>query len=371
MVRQLKNGKIEYKKGLYKYNPFDIWEIPTYATGYFEVWEFVQDTKDKVNVYIIIGGRRLGKTFSMLRGLSINRVPHMYVRRTDSDIDNTLTATKNPYKAINRQYNTDIRIIADKKDKNIMLFEDDEPVAKLGIASSVSTSGSVRGADLEDVVYLLYDEFINLKPTNTIKRKEAQLFFDLYDTANNDRDIRGKEPLKAILLSNANTTEDGIIRSLNIGQEIYNMIKENRNYCYIESKKIYIAMLPDTNEITQQREKSAIGALINGTEYGSMAMKNNFVGAYFGDIVEKVNFQWFQCVFCYEDIYFYKSKEDGHYYLSKRKNTLKKDRYYKSENHKKFLRDWGMQLRYQYELNMIEYADYDIKLQFLDYIFNR
>lgn len=370
MARVLKNGKIEYKKGLYKYNPLDVFEIPTTSKGYMNVWEMVQDTKDKVNVYIVIGGRRLGKTFSMLKGVVETRSKHMYVRRTDSDIDNTLTALKNPYKAINRELGTDVRIVADKKDKNIVLYEDDEPVAHLGIASSVSTSGSVRGADLEDIEYLIYDEFINLKPTNTIKKKEGNLFFDLYDTANNDRDIRGKEPLKAILLSNANTTEDGIIRNLQIGEVIYKMIQLNKNWAYIEDKKLYIAMLPCDNEITKQRKKSAIGTLVNNTSYSDMALSNMFVGAYFGDIVEKINYQEYKCVMRYEDIYFYKHKYYGTYLLSKKPNTLSKTRKYTQENHSKFLRDWGMQLKYQYEVNELLYSDYDTKLQFLNYIFN-
>lgn len=339
-------------------------EIPTVKGGYFDCWKMVQDNIDDFNIFIIIGGRRLGKTYSILKGLIQDRKQHIYVRRTDSDVQECLTVKRNPYRALNNLW--DVRLVAQGKETQIAIFnEDDEVEQYLGIASSVSTSGSVRGAYLEDMEYLIYDEFINLKPVNTLRKKEGNLFLDLYDTANNDRDTRGKKPLKAILLSNANTTDDGIIRILKLGHIIYQMIQNNQYYYGDYDRKIYIALLPSDNEVTARRRKSAIGKLVNNTSYGDMAMNNSFIGSYFGDIVERVRYTEYYILCCYDNVYFYVHKADGHIYASRRKMNCDK---YSNVSLTKFKRDYGMMIGTQYESGRMRFQNYDVKLDVMNIV---
>ena len=334
-------------------------EIPIEKNGYFNVWKFVQEHESDFDIFIIVGGRRLGKTYSVLRGLVQDKKQHLYVRRTDSDLDECLTARKNPYRQINNDYRSDVRIVAKGKDKNIMLFENDEVVDNLGYASSVSTSGSVRGAFMEDIEYIIYDEFINLKPVNTLKKYEGNLFFDLYDTANNDRDLRGKKPLKAILLSNANSIDDGLIRQLKLGHVIYEMLSKDTYYYADYERRIYLALLPSNNDISKKREKSAIGRLTGESSYSNMAMKNEFNDSYLGDIYEKVRYQEYNPFCSFNNIYFYKHKGDGHILASYRKAKCKA---YTNHTIKKFKRDFGMMIGLQIESGRIHYINYDIKL---------
>lgn len=339
-------------------------EIPTLKSGYFDCWRMIQNNLDAFNIFIIIGGRRLGKTYSCIKGLIEENKQHMYVRRTDADLQECLTVKKNPYRALKENENIDVRIVASGKETNVVLFDEDEkPQEFLGIASSVSTSGSVRGAYLEDIEYLLYDEFINLKPINTLKKKEGNLFLDLYDTANNDRDLRGKKPLKAILLSNANTTDDGIIRTLKLGNIIYKMIEDGQQYYGDYERKIYVALLPNDNEITKRRKVGAIGKLTSGTSYGEMAMENTFVDSYFGDVKNKVNYSEYNPICAYNNIYFYRAKMDGHLLASYRKANCTK---YTTNTFKKFKRDYGMLIGLQYESGKMRYQNYDIKLDVLN-----
>lgn len=340
-------------------------EIPTTESGYFDCWSMIEKNKKDYDLFIIIGGRRLGKTYSLLRGLIENRVQHMYVRRTDSDLEECLTVKKNPYRVINKDFDKDIRIVSKGKETQIAVYEEDEIKEYLGIASSVSTSGSVRGAFLEDIDYLLYDEFINLKPVNTLKKKEGTLFFDLYDTANNDRDIRGAEPLKAVLLSNANSVDDGVLRVLKLGHIIYEMIMNNQSYYGDKDRRIYMALLPSDNVITNKRKKSAIGRLTEGTSYGDMAMNNEFVGSYFGDIKEKINYAEYYPLCSYNNIYFYAHKSDGHIYASYRKAKCPS---YVTHTLKKFKRDYGMRIGMQFEGGRMRYRNYNVKLDVINLI---
>lgn len=333
--------------------------IKTFPNGYFDVWSTVKSTP--FNLYIIIGGRRLGKTYSMLRGLIDENINHLYIRRTDADLDECLTTKKNPYRSISSDLQRDIRIYKKGKDTNIVEFnENDEIINDLGIAGSVSTSGSVRGAYFEDIDYLLYDEFINLKPVNTIKKKEGSLFLDLYDTANNDRDLRGKEPLKAVLLSNANTIDDGLLRVLRVTHIIYQMCVNQEQYYIDNDRGIYIALLPDDNEITAKRKKGAIGKLINGTSYAEMAMFNNFIDSYFGDIKEKVNFREYTIMCSFNDIYFYRHKGDRHILASYQK--AKTDKKYSNRTLKKFKKNFGFSIGLQVESGAMRYHDYNVKV---------
>ena len=338
-------------------------EIPTTKEGYFDVWQMIQRNIDDFNIFIVIGGRRLGKTYSVLKGIIEGQKQHMYVRRTDSDLDECLTVKKNPYRVLNKDFNKDIRIVSKGRETNIVEFVDDEPINYLGIASSVSTSGSVRGAFLEDIEYLVYDEFINLKPVNTLRKKEGNLFLDLYDTANNDRDLRGSKPLKAILLSNANTVDDGILRVLKLGSVIYKMVTENKHYYSDYERKIYVALLPNDNEITAKRIKGAIGQLTQETTYSKMAMSNEFQNSYFGDIVEKVDYKEYNPICAINDIYFYKHKGDGHVFVSNRKA---KCAHYTNHTIKKFKRDYGMLISAQFEGGRMRYANYNIKLDIIN-----
>lgn len=336
--------------------------IPTNKSGYFNCWDMVQKNLDDFNIFIIIGGRRLGKTYSILKGLIKDKKNHMYVRRTDSDLQECLTAKKNPYRAFKDI--ADVRLVAKGRETNICTFnEDDEIIDYLGIASSVSTSGSVRGAYLEDIEYLVYDEFINLKPTNTLKRKEGNLFLDLYDTANNDRDLRGMKPLKAILLSNANTVDDGLLRVLKLGHVIYDMVTNNKNYYADYERKIYVALLPNDNEVTKKREQGAIGKLTNETSYGKMAMENKFVDSYFGDIDDNIKYIEYYGLCSYNNIYFYIHKNDGHVLASSKKTNV---RSFTSKTVKQFYREYGMKIGMQYENGMMRFENYDIKLDVIN-----
>ena len=339
-------------------------EIPTVKGGYFDCWKMIQNNLDDYNIFIIIGGRRLGKTYSVLKGLIQDRKQHIYVRRTDSDVQECLTVKRNPYRALNDFWN--VKLVAQGKETQIAICnEDDEVEQYLGIASSVSTSGSVRGAFLEDMEYLIYDEFINLKPVNTLRKKEGNLFLDLYDTANNDRDTRGKPPLKAILLSNANTTDDGIIRVLKLGHIIYDMITNDIHYYGDKERKIYIALLPNDNEVTNRRKKSAIGKLVNGTSYGDMAMNNSFTDSYFGDIEKKVRYTEYYPMCAFEKVYFYRHKADGHIYASRRKMSCA---HYSQLSLSQFKKDYGMIVGNQFESGRMRYQNYDVKLDVMNIV---
>ena len=50
---------------------------------------------------ILIGGRGTGKSFSTLRDCVKNKKVFMYLRRTQTELDNCCSASSNPFKKIN------------------------------------------------------------------------------------------------------------------------------------------------------------------------------------------------------------------------------------------------------------------------------
>ena len=123
-------------------------------------------------------------------------------------------------------YNWDIQLQANK-DNVIILDKKNEKL--VGYAAALSTFGKFRGADFSDVEVIIFHEFINTTPFNNIKN-EANMLFNLIETVNRNRELDGDEPVKVILLSNANTIDSDIIRALKLGEVIKNM-KEQR-YCF-------------------------------------------------------------------------------------------------------------------------------------------
>ena len=98
----------------------------------------------KCMLYIYIGGRGIGKTYSALRYVMKENICFMYLRRSQKELDICATQAGNPFKKLNSDYGFsyeisggDISTITQKEDgKNILK----------GYAGALSTFSNIRGA---------------------------------------------------------------------------------------------------------------------------------------------------------------------------------------------------------------------------------
>lgn len=313
-------------------------------------------------LYIFIGGRGIGKTYSMLRGSYFDNKKIMYLRRTDTELKNCFDEFSNPYKVINQNENCNVHIEPVKDSAiiyNILPVEDNEKenVKELvGYASALSTFGKFRGADFSDVDLIIFDEFINTSPVNTLKN-ESYLLFNLIETVNRNRELEGRDSIKVVLLSNANTIDNDIIRVLDLADKIQLMKEENKDKYIDEDRGLYLSLL-DNKKVKDLKLQTKLYRLTKGTSFFEMALNNEFTKDYFGDL-KKVNYQELTPLCAFNNIFFYTHKSKDIMFVSKRKANCD---VYTNYNLESFKRNYGYAIDYYVTSGNILYSDYATKL---------
>lgn len=312
-------------------------------------------------LYIFIGGRGIGKTYSMLSETRKHNKNIIYLRRNDTELKFCCSSAKNPYKKINSNNQLKIELDSHGDDVYIVDRTDEDNEKIIGYAGALSTAGKFRGSDYSDVDIVVFDEFIDKNGRNLIKNEFIN-FCDLLETINRNRELDDEEPIKVVLLSNANTIDNEIIRGFNLGEEIRKLqVSESDHKVYTDDDRgIYLEML-DNKEVKDAKEKTRLYKLTKGTSFYEMALNNEFTGDYFGD-VRNVNYNEFIPLCCYDNIYFYQHKDKDIIFTSYRKAKMTKDKIYNNRQLQAFKRDWGYMIQYYIEKGLILYLNYNVKL---------
>lgn len=315
---------------------------------YFDAWGVVNSTP--YFLYMFIGGRGIGKTYSTLKGAVLDDAYIMYVRRSEAELKNCCKFENNPFTTINRDLNRNMELTAAG---DTYLIHEGEEIK--GIAGALSTFGKFRGSDFSKVDYIIFDEFIQL--TNYKIRDEAGMFFNMIETVQRNRELNGEKSIKVILLSNANTIDNAIIRELHLA-EVIHRLKKSKEEIYTDiDRGLYLQVIKD-NSVSNAKKETALYRLTKGSNFYDMAIDNEFTGDNFEDVY-KLNFRELTPVVAFENVYFYKVKNKDLLYASYRKSDVEK---YTKDTITAFRRNYGLLFDYYIVYNRIIYYDYDVKL---------
>lgn len=268
---------------------------------------------------IFIGGRGTGKTFNTLDDSYVTNTEEtrfMYLRRTEVEVSSIADEKFNPFKAVNRINGYNVQARYSTKNSVGEFYETDENGEErfLGYASALSTFGKLRGADLCDVDKIVFDEFIKTRAAHPLK-DEADLFFNAYETINRNREIEGRSPLKAYLLSNATTLNSPILEELGLITVIERM-KRKRQTAYTDRDRgIHIELL-DNIKVSQEKRDTALYRLTKGTAYSAHALDNEFAYDSFENITQ-VNLNEYTPWVQLDDLYIYRHKHRLEFYVCK------------------------------------------------------
>lgn len=324
---------------------------------YTDAWGIVKSLYPQFTTFIFIGGRGVGKTYSVLNGCLQENVKIMYARRTDTEMKNCVKETKNPYKKINKNEKRDVHIFPDED--NFIIREKENIV---GYACSLSGGDKVRGADLSDVNVFVLDEFIKRKKIDFLHGESFILWCEIMETIGRNREIEGEKPLINILLSNSNSLEEPILTEFGLPEVIRNMKKDDIEIYKNEERGLYLQLIKN-EEFKKEKEKTSMYKLIKNTSYYEMAVNNEFVDDYFGD-VQRINLKGFTPVFSYNDyLYVYEHKKTFHLYVCKSRN--KNCACYYDHNIRALKRDYGFLIESKINNMDVTYSDYNTKLEFL------
>lgn len=325
------------------------------------VWERVEDNPS-LFFFIIVGQRGDGKTYGALKPLALEQYDgkFIYLRKTQTVIENACTDALNPFKALNRDLGTDVRMEADHEAITIVKGQDEDKRI-IGYAAALTTQGKIKGVDYSDVNYIIYDEFME-GGGRRIMKNEAMALFNFYETVNRNREFNGEDPVKVILMGNSETLNNDIIDTFQLADKVYDMKQgkySKNDHIYTDEEKGLYFELVKGGRFAELKKETALYKLTKGTEFYDFALANNFTGDYMGD-VERYKAHDLEPIACLTNIYFYRIKSTGNIYVTYRKSNCKK---YSEQQLQAFRSDYGMMLLNADSRDKIRYADMNIKLK--------
>ena len=232
-------------------------------------WDYILSQRS--SFISVVGARGVGKTYGLMRKLIESGEKFIYLRRLKSQLDQCGKAEGNPFKKLN----TDM-------DRNILPFptggmitfrENDKAgdVAAAGVALSVVAN--VRGIDFSDYNYIVFDEFIASAGERPIKNEFAA-FLNFYETVNRNRELEGRDPVKCIMLGNANTLVNPYFSSWHFMKTAIRMITGNQMvWRSSDGSRMVILLL--NSPISEKKKETALYQNAD-SDFIQMALDNSF-----------------------------------------------------------------------------------------------
>ena len=257
---------------------------------YYDIREDIEKYPDAW-CYIIYSHRGPGKTYSTLKYANDSNTPFIFMKRTDLDVEVICVSEDSfdlsPFKPINRD--TGSRVYPTLLRKGMGLFhrydeEGEVSGAPIGCILSLNKVSKYKGFDLSEFDWLIFDEFI--PPIGEkVNRKEGDMLLELYMTVSRDRLLRGKKPLKLILLANASSISTPITNTLEITDTLAEMGAFGMAEYYDQEKAIYIHHLIEP-EYQIVGENDPLRKALGHTAWGKMAFEGEFAYNDFSNVVK-------------------------------------------------------------------------------------
>ncbi len=312
-------------------------------------WYDIRNRVGKLRpVSIVIGGRGIGKTYSALSFLLETGKKFLYIRNTDKQMSLCASAFGNPFKKVASDLGRDIVF---KAAGEIYVIKENEDI--LGYGSALSTFENLRGVDLSDVEYVLFDEFIEKRK---LSFKQGAAFLNLYETINRNRELEGRPPLICILLSNAQKLNNDILADLNLISTIENMIRTGSR-CFL-SKDIFIE-LPESS-VSGEKADTALYRMAAGSRYADEALRNEFANDSFFN-VKTQPLREYVPLCALDGIYIYRHKSVNKYYACRSRADVKE--FNSADQIGIFNRLHGLRLRMAMIAGNVFFSEFTIKCE--------
>lgn len=323
-------------------------------------WYKIPDNNKLRPFTFIVGGRGIGKTYNSIeRALTEYKGKFLYLRNTKEQLQESCGAFGNPFKKWAQDHDKDI-VMRLEKSHSVVYETIAEGVKSeiniIGFGANLSTFENLRGVDLSNVEFIIFDEFIE---NRTLTFDQFKAFLQMYETVNRNRELMGQEPVKVVLLSNAQRLGNPILRGFNLIPVIENMQKTGQRSYANGSIRIELPF----SEVSEAKRGTALYAAVNGSGYSKEALDNNFVNDSFTGI-KTVNLMEYTPVVCIDEIYIYRHKSNTMYYACATPANVKK--YRSKDNYIIFYRLYGLRLKLAYGSDQLQFSDYATKVDLLN-----
>ena len=272
---------------------------------YYDVRE---DRQKWRSLNILIGARRIGKTFSIIDYCctELGERKFIYLRNTEKQIATCCSSFGNPFKKYNAVKGRNIFIKNTKECGYIYDGTDEDNPLLIGYAVALSTFQNLRGVSLDDVDIVFFDEFIEKR---RLQFDQFNTFMDFYDTINDNREDEGRESLRVFMASNAQKLNSPILAGFNLISPIESMVTSGQKS--YSRGKIWVSL--PVAAISEMRKVMGLSQEIEGTAYYDETINNKFANDDFTGIGKKklIEYHGFARI---DDIYIYRHKSNGTLY---------------------------------------------------------
>ena len=239
----------------------------------------------KAFITVGIGGRGIGKTYGCLKLLYERGQNFVYVRRTQTQLDETTIQALNPYNVIAEDLHT--TILTARLGKHSVGFYraatvDGKPEPEpdpFAVGVALSTFASIRGLSLpESFDTVVFDEIIPERHERTVIKEEGAAFLNMIESLNRNREIKGLKPLHFVLLSNSNTINSQILQAIGALKDVEEMSRRGQSVRLLQGGLIELIMFKDS-PISKEKEQTALYQIANNADFSNMSLSNQFAAA--------------------------------------------------------------------------------------------
>ena len=217
---------------------------------------------------MVVGARGVGKTYGLMKWLIEHREPFVYMRRLQAQLDISGSESGNPFRKLNADLELEIK---PHKNKKLLEFMNGDRLVALG--ASLSTVATIRGFDFSGFNYIVFDECVPMAGEKPIKA-EFDAFLNFYETVNRNRELEGADPVRCMMLGNANQLLNPYYTGWKFTKTALKMISGNQMIYTTPDKTRTMVLLFDS----PISAKKASTALYKNASSGflSMALDNAF-----------------------------------------------------------------------------------------------
>ena len=308
---------------------------------------------------MLVGARGVGKTYGLMKWLIENGKPFIYIRRLQAQLDMSGSESGNPFKKINSDLGIDIRPVKNKKMLEFRDRADNNKIIALGAA--LSTVATIRGFDFSGYDFMLFDECVPMASEKPIKA-EFDAFLNFYETVNRNRELENNDPVKCIMLGNANQLLNPYFTGWHFTKTALKMISGHQMIYTTPDQTRTMVLLFDS-PISRKKAKTA---LYKNASAGflSMALDNAFRTD--ATNIRSEPLKEYNHIVSVGDIGIYKHKSERRYFISNVTSTPHYDDY--GIKLRQFQNDYWL-LRSLYLDNKIMYFEnYENEILFREYL---
>ena len=325
--------------------------------------------------YFVWSGRNTGKTYSALRYMMETKSKFIFLKRTVEDVSFLLAgsgkvgsklsqygADVSPFVALNRDFGTNIRAFGIYKGYLGGFWECNEKnepeFSPIGYIVSLNAISKIKGFDLSDCDYIIFDEFIP-SAWERIDKQEGKQLLDLYKTVSRDREHRGRGPLKLICLANPTEVNCPVFQELEIADDAATMTMRGDEYKIVRGMCLHEIKMGNAFKETEGN-MIALKAM-EGTAWHSMTMGEGFAYNDF-QMISPQALKGFHCLceIIYRRAHWYIYQKNEMYYVCKSPGRYFESVYdlNKDQDARRFYLEMQIELKHEYIDGHVKFQNY-------------